>query len=241
MRTLTPLKEIIIQIILTTFIVTLVSCGPAQNTEEPGLYNQDNSNRMDNYKISNDSLSNYYRTDNDLLGNDILIDNRSANERINYRLNAQQQKRDSQFLAGAATTNLKQIKAGKLAQKNGKTEEVRELGKMMEDAHQKSQKDLTALAQRKNIQIPTFLDVSAQSDYDEFFYESKDNFDKVYTDMMINLHEESIEDFEKASTESNDTDIKNWAVATLPDLRKHLEHSKECQKKSSHMMHLKKN
>ena len=48
---------------------------------------------------------------------------------------------------------------------------------------------------------------------------------------MIDEHEDAIKAFEDASTGANDMDIKNWASASLPGLRTHLNHSMECQKK----------
>lgn len=242
MKTHTYFKENLVQVVITTFIVTLMACGPVQNTEEPGIYNQDNSDRIDNNSVDN------YRVDTNGIDTSIHDNTGIENNRLdtirvadnnrlsNDRMNTPQQEKDTQFLVSTSETNLKQIKAGKLAQQNGKTEEVRALGKMMEDAHMTSQKNLTALAQRKNIEIPSSINADSQNDYDTLFNQSEDNFDKAYTDMMINLHEDSIAEFEKASTDSSDTDIKNWAIASLPDLRKHLYHSKECQKKSSNMM-----
>jgi putative membrane protein len=48
-----------------------------------------------------------------------------------------------------------QIQLGQLAQQRGQTTHVKELGKKMEDAYTKSQRDLTALANSKRITIPT--------------------------------------------------------------------------------------
>jgi hypothetical protein len=36
--------------------------------------------------------------------------------------------------------------------------------------------------------------------------------------MMVSGHKDAIATFEKASTDCNETDIKNWATATLPEL-----------------------
>lgn len=161
------------------------------------------------------------------------MDSTYENNEINTNQNEQDQ--DRHFLVSTAANNLKQIQAGQLAQQNGQTEQVRELGKMMEDAHSQSQKDLTALAERKMISVPTTSRDDSQDDFDELMNESSDDFDKAYTDMMISMHEDSIEAFEQASHDSKDSDIRKWATATLPDLRKHLKHSQECQGKISTM------
>ncbi len=151
------------------------------------------------------------------------------------RANQNEQEQDRQFLVNAAKTNLKQIEAGQLAQQNGQTEQVRALGKSLEEAHTQSQQDLTALAERKNISLPSSANDNAKEDYNDLKNESDDDFDKAYTDMMVSAHEDSIEAFEQASNDSKDSDVKKWATETLPNLRKHLTQSRDCQTKLSTM------
>ena len=141
------------------------------------------------------------------------------------------QERDAQFLVNAAEINLEQIQLGKLAQQIGRTTHVKDLGKMMEDAHTKSQKDLTALANSKMITIPTSATDNAKDAYNRLNEKSGDDFDKTYADMMVNSHKDAIDAFENASTDSYNAEIKNWATLSLPDLRKNLDLSIECQKK----------
>ena len=49
-------------------------------------------------------------------------------------------------------------------------------------------------------------------------------------DMMVKGHKDAISKFEKASKDCDDADIRAWALATLPALRTHLDHSLTCQK-----------
>lgn len=142
---------------------------------------------------------------------------------------------DAQFLVNAAEINLEEISLGQLAQQNGQTAHVKALGKMMEDAHTKSQKDLVALAKRKMVTIPTSETNDAKDAYTKLNEKSGKDFDKAYTDMMVKGHENAIETYEEASTDSKDPEIRNWAANMLPDLRKHLDHSMESQKKCDKM------
>ena len=151
--------------------------------------------------------------------------------RSNSKFADDDQDKDAKFLVSAAEINLEEIQLGKLARQNGSSKEVKELGKMMEDAHTKSLKDLTALAKRKDITIPTASSEKANDAYNKLNQKSGKDFDKAYTNMMVDGHKDAIKLFEKASNEANDNDIKNWAAATLPELRKHLEHATDCQKK----------
>lgn len=163
-----------------------------------------------------------------------------AEEQNDERIDNDKKENDAQFLVNAAEIHMKQIKLGQLAQQNGKTKHVRELGKMMEDAHTKSINELRALAKRKMISIPTSSTNDAQDAYKDLKEKSIDDFDKAYADMMVSEHKDAIETFEEASTDCNDTDIKNWATATLPGLRAHLDRSIDSQNKFD-TMYLEKN
>lgn len=50
-------------------------------------------------------------------------------------------------------------------------------------------------------------------------------FDKEYCGKMVDEHKDAISLFEKASTNTTDTDIKAWATLTLQALRSHLDHA----------------
>jgi putative membrane protein len=148
-----------------------------------------------------------------------------AEQQNDDRFDNNKQEKDAQFLVNAAEINLEQIQLGKMAQQKGGTAQVKELGKMMEDAHTKSQNDLTALAQSKMITIPTSSTNNAKDAYNDLNEKSGNDFDKAYVNMMVNSHKDAIDTFEDASTDSNDIDIKNWATVSLSGLRTHLDHS----------------
>ena len=138
---------------------------------------------------------------------------------------------DAQFLVNAAEINLEEIQLGKIAQRKGNTMHVKELGKMMEDEHTKSQVELVALAERKNIAIPISLTQKGKDAYKKLNDKPEDDFDKAYADLMVKGHKNAISMYEKASEDSYDADIKDWANGKLPQLQTHLNHSIDCQKK----------
>ena len=142
---------------------------------------------------------------------------------------------DAEFLVNVSEMNLEEIQLGQMAQQKGSTAHVRELGKMMEDAHTKSQKSLTILAGSKGINIPSSPTNDANDSYIKLNKKPGKDFDKSYADMMVNGHKDAIADFEKATTECKDAEIKNWAIASLPDLRIHLNLAIECKNKCDKM------
>lgn len=158
-----------------------------------------------------------------------------AEEQNEAKFDNNKQEKDAQFLVNAAEINLEEIQLGQLAQQKGGTMHVKELGKMMEDAHTKSLNDLRALATSKMITIPTSPTENAQEAYKKLNEKSGNDFDKAYADMMVSEHKDAIAAFEKASTDGNDSDIKNWATVSLPNLRTHLDQSIDCQEKCDKM------
>lgn len=158
-----------------------------------------------------------------------------AEERNNGKFDNNKQRQDAQFLVNAAEINMEGIQLGQLAQQKGRTTHIKELGKAMEDAHTKSQRDLRALAQRKNISIPSSPTENTKDAYKTLKEESENDFDEAYADMMVSKHKYTIDIFEDASSDSHDADIRNWATAMLPALREHLDHSTDCQRKLEDM------
>lgn len=146
---------------------------------------------------------------------------------------------DSRFLVNAAEMNLEEIHMGKLAQQKGSTEQVRQLGKKMEDAHTKSLNELKSLASSKKMSIPNSPTDDTKDAYNDLNEKSGEDFDEAYMDRTVNGHQDAIDAYEDAATDSNDMEIKNWASTALPGLRNHLNHSKDIQKKFADM-HLEK-
>lgn len=132
---------------------------------------------------------------------------------------------DAQFLIEMAELNLEEIQLGQLAQKNGGSQEVRSLGKMMEDAHSHSFNDLTVLAQNKVVTIPTELNSNGSAFFTKMSAMKGKDFDKEYSAIMVEDHKKSIDLLGRIAAEANDQDIRQWASNTLPVLNEHLDHA----------------
>lgn len=139
--------------------------------------------------------------------------------------------KDVQFLIKAAEFNLEDIWLGQLAQEKSKNAYVKELGKMMERDHRKSLDGLTALAKNKSVTIPIVLSYSALYDYKVLNNKSGIDFDSSYCVMMVNQHKDALAMFEMASVETDDSEIKKWAILTMPVISKHIIHTNECRAK----------
>jgi putative membrane protein len=143
--------------------------------------------------------------------------------------------KDAKFLAKVALINMEEIRLGELAQQNSSTKEIKDLGEMMVDDHKKSQDELVQLAAKKSISLPIAMDAAAEADYKKLSGISGTEFDKEYTDMMVNGHKDAITLFDLESNDAQDSDIRHWAGTVLPTLQKHLDHATACQAKLKSM------
>jgi putative membrane protein len=133
----------------------------------------------------------------------------------------------------AAEISLEEIQLGILAQKNCLTNDVRQVGKMMENDHTKSLVELQQLATQKSISIPTVQSDKAFDVYKELSNKTGNKFDNEYCAIMLKGHKKAIVLFEKAVSDTADDDIRNWATKMLTVLRLHLDYIINCQKNIS--------
>lgn len=154
----------------------------------------------------------------------------AANETNDAKFDKNSTENDAQFLVNAAEINIQEISLGKLAQQKGTTSHVKELGKMMEDAHNKAMNALVPFAKSMAATIPTSQTENGQEAYKELNEKSGHDFDKAYAEMMVTGHKDAISLYESASTDAKDPDIRNWAANMLPALKAHLDSAITCQK-----------
>ncbi len=130
---------------------------------------------------------------------------------------------DTKFAVNAADVGMMEVMAGKLALTNGSAAVVKDLGKMMIADHTKAGDELKGVAAKKNISLPSTLGEDHQKKYDDLAKKKGADFDKAYTEMMVDGHKDTIDSFEKEADKGNDPDLKSWAANTLPGLKHHLE------------------
>ena len=127
------------------------------------------------------------------------------------------------FVADAATGGMMEVELGNLALQKGKSQQVKDFGKMMVNDHTKANNDLKDIASKKNIDVPPSITDDQKKDVDKLSKKSGADFDKAYVNMMIDGHKKTLDAFKKAAGNVGDNDIKNFATNTLPTIQKHLE------------------
>ena len=150
-----------------------------------------------------------------------------AEDRNDAKFNDTQMEDPAEWVTKAAEGGLLEVEFGKLAQQNATNPKVRELGKMMAEEHGKANEELKAIAMKKNITLPTAMSDDHQNKYKDMAAKKGADFDKAYTDMMVEDHKDDIEMYQKQAQDGKDMDFKNFAAGKVPTLQHHLQMSEE--------------
>ena len=141
-------------------------------------------------------------------------------------------KQDADFMVKAASGGMLEVQLGKLAQSNGGSQAVKDFGAMMIRDHSKGGDELRTLAGAKRLVIPDSVSNDQRKERDNLEKKTGKNFDKAYIDLMVQDHKEDIDEFDKASKNANDPDIKAFAARTVPMLRMHLDSAQTLQQRT---------
>jgi putative membrane protein len=136
---------------------------------------------------------------------------------------------DQKFMTDAAKGGMMEVQLGQTAQQKASSDQVKELGKKIEQDHTQANKELADLAKSKNVSLPTDMGTEKSSS-DKISAMSGAAFDKAYVKAMIRDHKKDIKEFERESTSGMDSDVKAFAAKTLPALREHLRMAEEADK-----------
>src|SRR5688500_10830964 len=129
---------------------------------------------------------------------------------------------DTRFLVTAAEMSLEEVLLGKLAQTRAALDEVKQLGKFLEEANRERKSAIASIGIMESIKVPAVPPPSAHGTYELLNQEPVENFDVAYVNLVIQKHHEAISLFESAAIGNIDPDIKAKVTAMLPELRSHL-------------------
>jgi len=138
---------------------------------------------------------------------------------------------DTAFIKKAADGGMTEVELGKVAEKNGKRDDVKSFGGQMVKDHGKANDDLKSIAGKMNVTVPDKVSAAHQAKIDKMSKMSGDAFDAAYFKGMVEDHEKTAADFEKASGTVKNADLKKFIDDTLPVIKGHLEMVKKMQGK----------
>lgn len=138
---------------------------------------------------------------------------------------------DKEFVMKAAQGSLAEVSMGQIAQEKASNADVKAFGLRMINDHGAANRELQQLVTAKGLAMPS-EPTEAQKDAAEHVRGlSEREFDRMYMTHMVEDHQKDVAEFERASRESGDADIKAWAAKTLPTLQDHLQQAKTIQAK----------
>ena len=143
--------------------------------------------------------------------------------------------RDKSFLKDAAEAGYTEIEASKLALSKSINPQIKEFAEKIVKDHEAVGTELAALAQAKQVKLPTSPGILQKSKIKLLSLKDGTNFDEKYTEEIgIEAHQDAVKLFEKASKASTDVEVKQFAQKHLPDLQHHLEMAKTLKPTVNH-------
>jgi putative membrane protein len=136
-------------------------------------------------------------------------------------------KQAKQFVHEAARGGIAEVKLGKMATEQAESRDVQQFGQRMVTDHTKANEQLKAIAQDKNIEVPTEMNEKHQQLAEKLAKLQGTEFDRAYIRAMVKDHEKAVELFSKEAQQGQDNDLKAFAAETLPTLQEHLNMVKE--------------
>ena len=128
------------------------------------------------------------------------------------------------FVKEAATSDMTEIAAAKIALEKGNAAEQSFANQMVTD-HTKTSSELKELVSSGAVKatLPTALDSSSQKKIDKLKNTKPENFASEYDPMQVSAHKDAVSLFERYAKGGDNPKLKDWAGKTLPHLQHHLE------------------
>lgn len=131
---------------------------------------------------------------------------------------------DQEFMAKAVEGGQFELEVAKLAAEKASDPAVKSFAQMLVDDHGAANDRLREIATSHNVALPAALPDEKKKELERLAQLSGAEFDREFVRIAgVKDHHHDIDEFEKASTQAQNPDVKNFAQSTLPTLKKHLE------------------
>ncbi len=135
-------------------------------------------------------------------------------------------KNDSDFLIAAIQGGMIEVKNAQLVIKRNVTGPALDFAKKMVSEHEKVNDELTKLASKKGLTLPTTLNEDMQKCYDELAKTDDAKLAKAYIADQVKGHKKAVSALKEAAEDSKDVDVKAFAATHLPHFQAHLDEAK---------------
>lgn len=125
------------------------------------------------------------------------------------------------FVETASEKNYAEIEAAKLALEKSKHSAVRAFAQKMINDHTANNTELRSIAAAKKVELEDDADLINKAKATILKQRDGESFDVAYANNQVTAHRATIEFYQDAA-KSEDTEVRTFAVATLPKLQHHL-------------------
>ena len=129
---------------------------------------------------------------------------------------------DAAFLTEAGRGGLAEIQFAQLARENGRSPAVKRFAAQLAADHGKANRELAALAGRKQIASPERIGAAQQAAFDDLALLHGAAFDRAYASAMVQDHQDDLALFRTEARDGTDPDVKAFAARQVPMLEAHL-------------------
>jgi putative membrane protein len=130
---------------------------------------------------------------------------------------------DRKFIQKTAEKGMFEVQAAQLAAGKASDPQVKSFASMLVDHHTAANNELVQIANDRRIELAPAPPRAMRRDIANLGKKTGAEFDREFVrEVGIKDHEKSIKDFEKASENAKDPQLKAWIDKTLPKLREHL-------------------
>ncbi|AXA93849.1 DUF4142 domain-containing protein [Massilia sp. YMA4] len=134
-------------------------------------------------------------------------------------------KADEKSLKDMAMANMAEVETAKLALQKSQNAEVKTFAQQMIDDHSKGLDEVKAVAQAKNVALPTELDAKHKAMAKKLEGLSGEKFDMAYLQHAgVKSHKEAKTIVTKAQSNAKDSDVKGLAAKLQPTIDQHMGH-----------------
>jgi putative membrane protein len=129
---------------------------------------------------------------------------------------------DVKFIKQEAAAGMAVVKTAGLGSQKTSREDIKAFAQMLVTDHTAANEQLAKLATSKGVETSTVINPKDAEHYQTLEKSSGTEFDKEFLAEIIRGHKKCVSNFEEASNDAKDSELKAWATATLPTLKTHL-------------------
>lgn len=133
---------------------------------------------------------------------------------------------DRDFMMKAAAGGVMELQLANAAQQKASNQQVKDFARQLAQDHTKANNELTRLMESRGLSAPNDPPAEHADDAQQVLNASGSDFDKKYMQLMLEDHQQDVEQFRKAAQDADDPQVKAFASKVLPTLEQHLQHAR---------------